>query len=257
MENKEIDKLFKEALEAAEATPNDKVWQGIEAALDQEKENIVPIARQRKLHWTYYAAAASVLLALGVVVWTIQYAENVHPKDTSLAQHVPTQPVQTPEDIAPGTSLSSATEIIGQPTPETVQEHTVSYTHAIEKPTPATSEPRVTELPKLEMRGIQEAGSDRLQSLATLNATTELPTYRVTEIEEIKPLIEPEEEMESMYAASDPYNKSTIVTSLLNSISENMESNSGREVRFRADEEGSIRIDFLNSLVKNRNKKKR
>lgn len=259
MENKDFDKLFRDAFEAAEATPSDRVWQGIEATLEQEKEKIVPMAKRRPYHWAYYATAASVLLALGVVIWTMQSTKDINFSGTEIAMQEPKHSTETTEGVKLEAVEPIAPKIIDQPSPDALQVTTVSEVHLGKSPVMTAAEPPLTELPKLELQGIQEAAPSNLQTLASLKIGTELPTYRVTEIEEIKPLIESEEEMESMYAnvTTDPYNRNTIVTSLLNTISENVETNNNREIRFRADEEGSIRIDIINTLVKNRNKKKR
>src|SRR5690606_18566325 len=76
MEDKDIDKLSRSALQNAEATPSDDVRQGIEQVLDRQQEHVVRMGKQRGFHWGHYSAAASVLLALGVVWWTVEFSDR-------------------------------------------------------------------------------------------------------------------------------------------------------------------------------------
>lgn len=258
MEDKDIDKLFRSALQNAEATPSDNVWQGIEKALDKQQENIVPMGKQRGFHWGHYSAAASVLLALGVVWWTVEFSELDAPQTKMAQADIVHRPVEAHSDKEPALILPT----IADPEPskaKMVQNLEVNSKQLTSNPVSTGPEVRNIEVPPLETQGIELSVPNNLPTLTSINTEAELPTYRVTDIDPIQPLIEPEEEMESMYASTveSAYNKNTIVTSLLNTISEKVETNSKREVRFRADEEGSIRIDILNSLVKNRNKKRR
>ena len=86
----------------------------------------------------------------------------------------------------------------------------------------------------------------------------ELPIVQVTEIEDIQPLIPVEEETETMYASAESVKKgNNTVTNILNKIAENIEIHDSKNLRFSADEEGSIRVDLINSLVKNRFKKRK
>lgn len=255
MDNKEFDKLFKEAFASAEATPRDAVWRRIGQALDQQKEKDILKPIRHTFHWGYYVAAASVLLAFGVVVWITYTAEHTHRRDKTIAQHEHSQ-----SDAATNTEANTPREpeIIELQVTNTAKK--VGTIHAPKGESTVQNKTMVPlrEVPKLEILDLNAKLTLHNARLASADAIVEMPTERVTEVEEISPLIEPEEEMKSMYAATteEHNSKNNIVTSLLNTISAKMETNSNREVRFRTDEEGSIRMDVINPLIKNRNKKK-
>lgn len=261
MENKDLDQLFRDGFNDAEEQPQDKVWQNIEAALEQQQaQKIVPVVRKTAFHWLHYAAAASVLVALGIVFWTVQTAEDRAGTEQKAAmQQTPGEPphqVAEVPDMIPMETKEKKAVVPDKPLEQTVIVATKQVVETYKSPSP--TEARV-KLPNLNLEGIESTAPTRLTSLTTAEDKSAPPTYRVTEIENIKPLIEPEEELESMYASAAPETKgkATIVTTLLNSISENIEISPTKDIRFRSDEEGSLRIDILNSLVKNRNKKRR
>lgn len=79
IQDKDFDKLFKNAFEDAEITPSRDLWSTIESEIEPKKKRIIPI---------YWLSAAAVLLiaAVGILVYQQQnitpkqYANNVTPK---------------------------------------------------------------------------------------------------------------------------------------------------------------------------------
>lgn len=71
----------------------------------------------------------------------------------------------------------------------------------------------------------------------------------------IKPIIENPDEEESM-TASTSESKQNVVTKVLNILSKTINQGNGSEVQFSNDDEGTLQIDLLNSLVKNKKRKK-
>ncbi|HMR19562.1 MAG TPA: hypothetical protein PKA53_09715 [Sphingobacterium sp.] len=257
MENKDLDSLFREAFKDAEEAPHDRVWQSIEAALGDQAD-IVPLRHKRSFHWLYYAAAASVIVALGLVIWTTGTVVDRTGGTTETAFQQPADNLkdQAVADlpIIPKTEDQGNAE---RPNSRT-QPVLVATTHAGK----STSEHHlavVKTMETLQTDAIEPVGPKQLTSGITIEYSSALPTYKITEVGDIKPLIEPDEEMESMYATATPdlAGNRTIVTSLLNTLSENIEIANAKDIRFRTDEEGSLRVDILNSLVKNRNKKRK
>lgn len=262
MEHKDLDKLFRDSFDDAEEQPRDRVWHNIEAALEQQQaQKAVPLARKKRaFHWLHYAAAASVLVALGIVFWTVQTAEERAGIEQKVAmQQTSDEPQHQAAEVSVTIPLKTKQKNINAPNEPLAQTVTVSTKQPVERhKSPSLAEAKV-KLPSLNLEGIESTAPTRLTSLTTAEDKSAPPTYRVTEIGDIKPLIEPYQDMESMYASATPEttDKATIVTTLLNSVSENIELSPTKDIRFRSDEEGSLRIDILNSLVKNRNKKRR
>jgi len=91
IQDKDFDKLFKNAFEDAEITPSRDLWSSIESEIEPKRKRIIPI---------YWLAAAAVLLiaTVGILVYQQQevqpkqYANNVTPKvETPIVERQPVQ----------------------------------------------------------------------------------------------------------------------------------------------------------------------
>lgn len=91
IQDKDFDKLFKNAFEDAEIVPSRDLWSSIESEIEPKKKRIIPI---------YWLSAAAVLLiaTVGILVYQQQevqpkqYANNVTPKvETPIATEEPTK----------------------------------------------------------------------------------------------------------------------------------------------------------------------
>lgn len=253
MEDKDLDKLFRDAFIDAEETPDKAIWDKIETNLEQETP-IIPLYRKRI--WPSYAAAAILLLGLGVYFGIKINAErNNHDNlesnaiaeqtiekstiETSSSKDITVEkPFEAPHTIVPRKEVQLAKTTATIDSQEKEEELARSYTKL-----KALPEPQLV---------ITQVKIDK--------SIEELPIVRqVTEIEDIKPLFEFEEEEETMWASSNSNVKENknIITTLLNKISENIETKSDEKVRFYADDEGSFGINIINSIAKNRNKKRK
>ncbi|MGA9650462.1 hypothetical protein [Pedobacter sp.] len=109
IQDKDFDKLFKNAFEDAEITPSRDLWSSIESEIEPKKKRFIPI---------YWLSAAAVLLVatVGFLIYQQQdvkpkqYANNVTPKvETPVITKQPTQdsavsivtPVEKAEQILP------------------------------------------------------------------------------------------------------------------------------------------------------------
>lgn len=251
MKDNDIDNLFREAFHEAEETPNESVWQQIEMQLDDSQKPTIQLAG-RRLNWIKYAAAAVVLIVGSIIAWKQNYSNKnilVDQKETRIVQ----SPKIEHETLAVDRDLNSDSKH------QLVKENKREKSLTLNRPS-IQVENTSKALPlnprhELNLDGLKESKP----SIAKLNHSSVMspPVYQVTEIGEIKPLIVLDDEMESMYAqtAQESTNKN-IVTTLLNSFTEKIELSATKDIRFHADEEGSFQIDILNSLVKNRNKRK-
>ncbi|MBL1409684.1 hypothetical protein [Sphingobacterium faecale] len=256
MKEEEIDKLFRRAFHEAEETPTKNIWRQIEKQLD-EKEQVIRIPSKRNT-WFKYAAAA--FLAFGTILTWLKLDNSNHllttdksvsiipdkdesPLPSIIKQEQPATPKVISNEITEKEKMSSTVILASKQVQSVVNNHLEQKRKKIELSTNDLEEvkPMLTSLQSQQQRN-----------------AADLPIRQVTEIEGIKPLISFDEETESMYAHT-PHESSNqnIVTSILNTISDKLEISTTKDIRFRADEEGSFRVDIINSLVKNRKKIKR
>lgn len=242
MESKDIDKLFQDAFEHAEETPNERVWQGISQELSND-EKVVPFFKR---HIKNLSVAAAILVILGIGFSYFNSQNEITPKNqpiaySSLNENKEEKLVNEVTQNQDDENDHSENLVVQEAKISTVKFATINHKEKSE-PIPAKSKENLKKL---------TIDTD----IALANA--ELVTRQVTEVDDIKPLIQLDEELETMYASSNANSEnSTIVTKVLNKISENLEVSEFKDIRFRADEEGSLRIDIFNSLVKNRIKKR-
>lgn len=243
MKEQDIDRLFREAFHEAEEKPSQNVWQHIEKQLNEE-QRIMPLYSKRK-HWIAYAAAIIVFLGIGLTFLKLNFTsqKNQGLQITKHTEPIPTETVETVKDQADIKPEIIATTKAPQITKQNIKS------------------PKENGRSNIELNIIRIESSKPVLGPIDLSAKItprSIPVYQVTEVEDIKPLIEPEVEIESMYAqTATAASNHTLVTTILNGISEKIEISDSKDIRFRADEEGSISIDILNSLVKNRNKKRK
>lgn len=249
MEDKDLDRLFRDAFHKAEEIPDDSNWNIIETRLNEQK-NIVLISKRK--NWWAYATAAIVILGLGY----FGIAMNFRQKDTKNIEKEITASVDVEKDsksmpIPIDTNVKGDDDLPRQIIPATEKKI------AKRREAPKIVEENTTQMHLVTIETIPE-NQLVLSKMELNNKTSELPKFRqVTEIDDIKPLIEPEEEMESMLASNKTERSKNLITSLLNTISEKIDPKSNKEIHFYADEEGSFGINIINSMAKNRNKKRK
>lgn len=269
MEEKDIDKLFRDAFEQAESNPPSDMWKRIEAELDKE-DNIVIFCKKNKFSFLKYVAAAVLLLSMGIAVYLNQGKENIRLTDNSNPKQIEkieiapipettenekdTKIVQT--STAEEQNIKPLKKVLAQATlnQKEVSAKQVSAQHTVTRKTQDDVE-NVYIAEETDEKSFQIATHD--VEVPNKDVSSQIPVRQVTEVEQLKPLIEPEEEIDNMYASQPAEKNNTVVTNILNAISENIEISAKKDVRFRSDDEGSIRIDFINSLVKNRIKKRK
>lgn len=259
MKEEDIDRLFREAFHEAEEIPNKNVWQQIEQQLDEKKIIQIP---SRKYGWIKYAAAILILASTFMLTKVIYNTDGTRQDSDAVitAQHSEAKP----DTMASLEQIEQLTiqEDADRSRDDNKKDQTVRIAsiNLHELPESKTGIKEASKRNNIEIivNDLEET-KPMLTGLGDFHQAdgTNIPVRQVTEIEDIKPLIDLDEETESMYAqAPHETSNKNIVTSILNSISEKLEVSPTKDIRFRADEEGSLRIDILNSLVKNRNKKK-
>lgn len=242
MKEQDIDRLFREAFHEAEETPSQNAWLRIEKQLSEEK---VIVSLPNRKYWAFYAAAILLLIGIGLTFMKTYYISQQSQSsqitsnkifieaetDNSIKKHI---------DVKPEIVLAI----------KTPQKHRQSIIKQ-----------KGNERTNIEIKINKIEAKMHVLDLIDLSkkiTPNNIPVHQVNEVEDLKPLIELEEETKSMYANTDaPSAKRTLITTILNSISEQIEISDTKNIRFRADEEGSLSIDILHSLVKNRNKKRK
>lgn len=247
MEDKDLDKLFRDTFIDAQENPRDGIWQKIENTLE-EQPKAAPISRIK--YWPALSAAAILVITLGY--WGIKQSNKQ----------------ETPEIAEKKVLLSNANidkqEVVKQNSniapqkDESIKLQKEDLDKELQVATTNEMPAKPAKEHNIQNTNIEVIEATKATRLTVNNPTLELPTVRqVTEIDDIQPLIEPEEEMETMLASAEPKVRENrnIITSVLNTISENIDTK--KEVRFYADEEGSFGINIINSIAKNRNKKRK
>ncbi|RZF58405.1 hypothetical protein [Sphingobacterium corticibacterium] len=246
MNNKELDKLFKEQLEQHTIPPRNDIWHQIENQLDREK--VVPV---RRLDWVKYAAI--VVGCLGLIALLYRIMQPTPTLDIPIATQEtsksspPAIPMETTHTNEPKQKKPKQ-QVLAKP--ETLA-HRIS-TPKQKKPISEDSsrQERHLKLVKLKPVGVSLALTDGLQVAGTI------PQQYVINVPPIAPLIDDPETEESMLASTQKPVEG-IVPGILNKISDALNPTDHTTVQFSKDEEGFLRLDIVNSLVKNRHKKRR
>lgn len=251
MKEKEFDKFFRDNLIDIEETPSPQIWNKIEQELNNTP--VVSI-RKKKSIWFYTSSAAAILLALSFSYMFLNQSNEID-KTKTIAHNSSFEQNQIVEP-----KLKTTESLLHEST-VTLENKNVLVSSNTDKKTHQPHIENIVTEEKIEKENhvISEKlfAKTELNSQVTESKLTELTVINVTEIEDIKPLVQLDEEVESMYANnSNSKTNSNVVLSVLNKISENIDV-LDNNIRFSADEEGSVRVDLINSLVKNRFKKRK
>lgn len=261
MKDQELDKLFSDGLKDQEITPPASVWQGIENNLDAEK--IVPLKKKNNLQ--VWFIAASVLLALGIGSKLFLFQE-----DEGVAQ--PTLIAEHKSAISPEGPKESQQE---QASSEIIKEKVISEVSKTVEPLNQIASSKATIQIKTRTEGnikaVEESKVPSMKDestlvLAPMEEMKVLSNIHLEEVEQekqvemasvevapIQPLVNIIEQEELMYAETKKQTKKkqTILTNILNTLSENLNPSS-KAVKFNSDEEGTITVDLFNSIAKTR-----
>lgn len=249
MEDKDLDKLFRDTFIDAKDVPSTTMWAKIEN--DLQKDVIIKPLPKKNYAWAY-AAAAVLLLGLSYIGITLNNRQDVNDmlkNESFVAIDIAKDDSHVPASI--DTSILHKQHYDKQPMPKLQDKTIVLKNEKVKRPLKNSLNRDTAHIDLIaENRPI-------LTTLAERNKIEELPHIRqVTEIDDIKPLIENEEEMETMLASTGEQERKHIITSLLNTISEKIDTKRGKELHFYADEEGSFGVNLIQPIAKNRKKRK-
>lgn len=249
MEDKDLDRLFREAFQDAEETPHSNNWSKIEAKLNAGT-GTKPYFTIKKIG---AIAACLTLICLAAVYYSTK-TSNLNQSATMRNSKVDTYPQE-----------NSSTSLFELPVHE--EDKTANVTSPIKTKDISTLDKSSFQNKTTTSTVIQKLHLDSLNEkplmISNINLTTgnkeELLIIQVTEIDDIKPIIELEEMEETMLASTTSNGKEnkTTITTVLNKLSENLNPNKEKTLQFIPDEEGSFSISIINSLAKNPNKKRK
>ncbi|MGN0002473.1 MAG: hypothetical protein ACI35V_03475 [Sphingobacterium composti] len=248
MESKDLDKLFREAFEQAEETPSNRVWEGIEKELKQDKK-VIPFYLKYR---TQLSIAAMFLLCFGIGLTFYKKPipsgkEKIEEVLSSIEQKaVPNSNPQAPVDkILAESSMNTVSKHIDE-------EMLAFTTEEIQEKEATTDRSEYNMNYPDEINPINEV-VDIEDRLAYVDANVEISKPHKDEVITIEPL----DNIRSNYAYSVPQEeiKSSIVTRVLNGITKNIITKSidiqdNKEIEFKNDEEGSISLNIFNSLAR-------
>jgi len=250
MNDKDLDKLFKEKLENISVSPRQDLWQKIEGQLDEKKT-----VRLGRFGWMRYAAVAVGSLGLAALLYTFFLNEDPAVEQKQLAYQgstktavnppLPEQPSAIEKSEVNSAAASQKNSTVG------LSNHTEVAVQIVKKHV----EPQLNmEMSSNELITLEPAALS-VYSTPELSVETTTPQYAI-EIAPIQPLIDDPEIEETMLASAQSSGEG-IVPNILNKISDALNPSDSKSIQFSKDEEGSLRLDIFNSLVKNRNKKRR
>ncbi|MFD2598411.1 hypothetical protein ACFSQ3_05545 [Sphingobacterium corticis] len=271
MKEQDIDKLFREGLENHPSEPSTALWDKIAKQLDEEQTPVHTLPKEKNGHWWRYATAACALIAVGLFAYLRQ--ENI--KHSESTKHI--AQVSSIENISSEDSESttagnvlkedkladdaSESEVKGpkiiatfdQQEDVRIMASTISPRNDVKKV--LVSEPALAEeLVNTEPVEIPTVRSAQMTQLASVD----MPTRYVTEVDPIKPIIEPfEEEEDMMIAGTVRKATSQVFKKIINVVSENTTGQIAKDIFVTKDEEGSLRLEVGNLFAKNRTKKRR
>jgi len=247
MESQDLDKLFRDAFEQAEETPNNRVWEGIEQELAKEKK-VVPFYIKYRAQ---LSIAATLLLFFGI---GLTFYKKTIPTGKEKIKEVLTA-------IENNNAPSKSEEINAQDKPEVAESIQESSNYAPKRSVAKNMEEKLPVKEELAAinhveRYATEEAKANLQTdhlLATVEADIVVKPNYTEEVKIIEPLIETQNSY--TFAAAKEETKSSIVTKVLNGITKNILTKSidiqdNKEIEFRNDEEGSITLNIFNSLAK-------
>ena len=248
MKDEHLDKLFRDALENQEATPSAKTWDAIQAALAPK---VVPLYERA---WFRLAGAA-----VAFIVGTFYFLDL--PRSPQADQVVKTsrKEIEKERHASVSTLPSETTSIHpyhSERKPHVEQKQVLNpplRKKKIKRETPLNIIPeKYASLPaSTSLQPTTVAFNNELTVIAT-----DIQTYKVVEIDPIQPLIESPEQEEILLAKSQTEGNQIIPT-ILNKITEVINPDDKKIIRFSHDEEGSFQLDISNSYVKSRLKKRK
>jgi len=246
MNDKELDKLFKDQLENLSVSPQEDLWQKIEQQLDERK-----VVRLHRLGWVRNAAMLVACLGVTAVLYLLMPRQE----DVRIVSRTPLK-IEDKQAETVNLKRNERTAAIKTQVdfPHAEDKRALALVQATQsRPTAkrqvAMSTERSAHLVKLDAAMVTLTKSDNIDAAI-------LPTQRVVEVDPIQPLIENPEEEETMLASSGNSDMG-LIPNLLNRISDVLNPSENKTIQFNHDEEGSLQLDIVNSLVKNRNKKRR
>ncbi|MFD2743322.1 MULTISPECIES: hypothetical protein [Sphingobacterium] len=268
MKDQDIDKLFRDALEGEEATPKPQLWDKIAQQLDEEmasKKDIVPlipVAKKRKYLWMPYAAACT-LVGVGLFAYFTNQNEVFTPQPSTA--HLPAVVADVDssnQDSAPSHTqavkdiIRTEKQLAYSPATPHQEESTKKVVNepVEQKRVAPVREPELSQSALIEQ---SEVSTLPVIQLAEVSAV-ELPTRFVTDVEPIKPLIEPFEEEEEMMIAGTVRKATTnVINKIINVVNDNTPTQVTKDVYVLKDDEGSFRLELGNIFAKNRSKKRK
>ncbi|MCL7988326.1 anti-sigma factor [Sphingobacterium sp. lm-10] len=273
MKENDIDKLFRDAAEDHMAKPSPQLWDRIAQQLDEEKESeegivpLIPLTKKRSYQWVKYAAACA-LIGVGLFAYFANQHESID-ANTQIAQQKATVPNSSElKDVEqPKKDVTIHTESSNNASPQ--EKHLAYSPNLVQKEESIKNSPSVSTEQKSiasvnlpvanQVVTIEESEmADRYQVQLAEVPMADLPTRYVTEVDPIKPLIEPFEEEEEMMIAGTVRKATTnVINKIINVVNDHTPTQVTKDVYVTKDDEGSFRLEVGNLFAKNRIRKRK
>ena len=252
MESQDLDKLFRDAFEHAEETPNKRVWNEIEQKLNQEKK-IVPFYSKYK---TQLSIAASLLLFFGIGLTFYKKPISVHnqsaekvlmtnKKENEVINNTPNY-----DKVENSTENKQGAKVSSQFKNENLANTNIS--DAVQTYKQETNMSSQSQIDQVDSNEHQLIESDVMLTVVHVDINT-TPNHTV-EVKALETIVD-DIQLSQAYNIHKEESKPSLVTRVLNGISKNIISKSfdgkdNKEIEFKNDDEGSITINFANTFIR-------
>lgn len=213
MNDKDLDKLFRERLTGVEPQPSSRVWENIEAELDATSGS----SKVRKLTWLKYAAAAVAVVGIGVALY-VQPVEmdskvaKIEAQKERSDVNIPTTSQTTQQAKLDDTNEQQKVETLNRvPQPSSKQQTVERFAQVDmrkEKQQTVVSSSESAHQSSVDVETKKEQVSLAKIALAAVDiqpqkatSTQAYVTYQTVEVAPIRPLIDIVENEETMLAS--------------------------------------------------------
>lgn len=249
MKEKDIDQLFRDSFGTIDEAPDPKIWDNI--AKELSKTPIAEIKRQKSWRVVFQIAALiTVVGSLAMIIWNQQQHKIINDTPQLVSYQHP--------DIKQHSAEPVSTEMI-----KLNPYSTVTTTRADKyKSNPVNQDQNIISSAAVDILETDEIIDDEFNNqeefvheLVTIKANehyivgTQLEEIKMPQIDDIQHTITTDN-IENI-DTSEVTERNTVVTTVLNKITENIDVLENKNIRFSADEEGSLRLQIINSIVKN------
>lgn len=263
--NNEFDRQLANKFDSFRPKVSNDLWGKIASELDeqgQEQSGTATAPQQQRFRTWWLSVAASALIVCGTVYWytrpvAVTYLHNPIVQAEETGMPAVAEPAPKPTPAVEPLDVDRLRQLFAkrnrQAKSENQQEAKVAEAPAAGRPGKAIgSQPAVTEAAVTPMQVVARKDDPTSPPTAERSATAEA---LVATVPDIQPPVVLEDEEETLLAATEATKQPFGVSNILNYVVGAVDQREEKLVTFSNDDEGSLKLDFNFSLVKNKKKR--